>query len=143
MKRHFCASVFVIDPDTKKILLVLHKKFLKWVQPGGHIEENETPEEAAIREAYEETGMKVELLGDPFPREDDFIRPLAIQKNRNQKGDLHIDITYVAVPTHKMELKLSDESIGIGWFSREELDVIDCFPDIKISMDYILKNYIK
>ena len=80
MKRHFCASVFVINPKNKKILLVHHKKFNKWVQPGGHIEDNETPEEAALREVYEETGVKVQLLGRRFPREDDYIRPLGIQK---------------------------------------------------------------
>ena len=62
--RHFCASVFVIDRNKKKILLVKHKKFNKWVQPGGHIEENETPEETAIREVYEETGLRVKLLGE-------------------------------------------------------------------------------
>ena len=48
MARHFCASVFVIDPATKKLLLVYHSKFGKWVQPGGHIEDDETPEETAV-----------------------------------------------------------------------------------------------
>ena len=62
MKRHFCASIFVIDPETKKILLVLHKKWNRWTQPGGHIEDNETPEETALREVYEETGVKVKLV---------------------------------------------------------------------------------
>lgn len=142
MTRHFCASVFIINPENKKILLVLHKKFKKWVQPGGHIEENETPEEAAVREVYEETGMKVRLLGERFPREDDFIRPLGIQCNRNLKGDMHIDITYAAVPTHSTSLLLNrEESNGINWFSREELETIDVFPDIKITFDYVLKTY--
>lgn len=143
MNRHFCASVFVIDPKTKKILLVFHRKFHRWVQPGGHIENNETPEEAALREVYEETGLKVKLLGERFPREDDFIRPLGIQCNRNLKGDMHIDITYVAVPYSEEEVILNkDESLGIGWFSREQLEAIEVFPDIKISMDYILKHYL-
>lgn len=141
--RQFCASAFVIDPSTKKILLVKHKKFKKWVQPGGHIEHGEVPEEAAIREVYEETGIKVKLLGEHFPREEDFIRPLGIQKNRNELGELHIDITYPAIPLKAENLILSDESTAIGWFSREELDDLNVFEDIKISMDYILKNYIK
>ena len=141
--REFCASAFVIDPSTKKILLVKHKKFKKWVQPGGHIEHGEVPEEAAIREVYEETGIKVKLLGEHFPREEDFIRPLGIQKNRNELGELHIDITYPAIPLKAEKLILSDESTAIGWFSREELDDLNVFEDIKISMDYILKNYIK
>lgn len=140
--RQFCASAFVIDPYTKKILLVKHKKFKKWVQPGGHIEYDEVPEEAAVREVYEETGLKIKLLGDRFPREDDFIRPLGIQKNRNDLGEIHIDITYPAIPLTD-QIIISDESTDIGWFSREELDNLNVFEDIKISMDYILKNYIK
>lgn len=144
MNRHFCASVFVVDPETKKLLLVFHKKFHKWVQPGGHIEENETPEEAALREVYEETGLKIKLLGERFPREDDFIRPLGIQKNRNLKGEMHIDIIYVAVPLHDGDLILNvDESLGIGWFTRDQLEALEIFPDIKITLDYILGHYIK
>lgn len=144
MTRHFCASVFVINPINKKILLVNHKKFNKWVQPGGHIEENETPEECALREVYEETGLKITLLGERFPREDDFIRPLAIQCNRNLKGDMHIDITYVAIPLSDTTMILkSEESNDIGWFTREELERISVFPDIRITMDYILKEYFR
>ncbi len=148
MKRHFCASAFVINPLTKKILLIKHKKNGRWTQPGGHIEGNETPEEAALREVYEETGLRVRLLGERFPREDDFIRPLGIQKNRKTMNDgethMHIDITYVAVPNDDSQVVNNvQESDDIKWFSREELEYINCFPDIKITFDYILNNIIK
>lgn len=143
MTRHFCASVFVINPENKKVLLVKHKKFNKWVQPGGHIEDDETPEEAALREVYEETGLKITLLGERFPREDDFISPLGIQKNRNKLGDIHIDIIYAGVPKGEIHEKISEESTVICWFTREELDHIDVFPDIKITVDYILNNLIR
>ncbi|HPF83148.1 MAG TPA: NUDIX domain-containing protein [Bacilli bacterium] len=144
MKRHFCASIFIIDPENKKILLVKHKKFNKWVQPGGHIENEETPEEAALREAYEETGLRIDLVGDRFPRESDFIKPLGIQKNINDKGDLHIDIIYVGVPRKDyIEIYDKEESYAIKWFSRGELEHYDVFPDIKITFDYILKDVIR
>lgn len=141
--RHFCASAFVINPVDKKILLVHHSGFNRWVQPGGHIDDDEVPEETAIREVYEETGIRVKLLGQRFPREDDFIRPLGIQKNRGKNGDIHIDITYVAVPLSLDEIEDDDEVDKFNWFSREELDDLDVFEDIKITMDYILKYYIK
>ena len=144
MAKHFCASVFIINPEDKKILLVKHKKNRRWTQPGGHIEYDETPEEAALREAYEETGLRVKLLGDHFPREEDYIKPLGIQKNRHSNGETHVDIIYAAVPNHSTDEVLNkEESDDIGWFTREELDKIDCFPDIKITMDYLLENVVR
>ena len=140
--KHFCASAFVINPNDKKILLVKHADYDKWLQPGGHIEEDETPEEAAIREVYEETGIKITLLGEHFPREDDLIRPLGVQCNRKENGNRFIDIIYAGIPNNvEAPLKKNDESIEIGWFSRNELDRLPIFPDVKITMDYVLRNY--
>lgn len=142
MSKHFCASVFVINPVDKRILLVKHGLFDKWVQPGGHIEKDEFPEDAAVREVYEETGIKVSLIGDRFPREDDFIRPLGIQKNRTLKGNTHMDIIYAGIPNNvDTQLILSDESTGIGWFTRDELEQIEIFPDVKITMDHVIRTY--
>ena len=142
MARHFCASALVVNPENNKLLLVKHHLYDKWVQPGGHIEENETPEEAAMREVFEETGIKIKLLGEHFPREDDLIRPLGIQCNRKENGDKHFDIIYAAVPNNAEEdVIISNESTDAGWFSRNELENIPVFSDIKITVDYILKNY--
>ena len=57
MIKHFCVSVYVFNPKSKNFLMVNHKKLGKWVQPGGHIELNEDPEEASLREVFEETGL--------------------------------------------------------------------------------------
>jgi 8-oxo-dGTP pyrophosphatase MutT (NUDIX family) len=143
MERQFCASAFVVDPITKKILLCHHKKFDCWVQPGGHIEDNELPEETALRETYEETGVRIKLIGERFPREDDFIRPLGIQRNRGKDGSLHVDITYAAIPL-STDIVKDDEEIDIsGWFSLEELEELEAFKDIQITYNYILQNIIK
>lgn len=143
MEREFCASAFVVNPIDKKILLCHHKKFNRWVQPGGHIENNETPEETALRETYEETGVRIKLIGERFPREDDFIRPLGIQRNRGKDGSLHVDITYVGLPLRQDDIIEDEEIDRYSWFSMEDLEEIDCFPDIKITFQYILDNIIK
>lgn len=143
MNREFCASAFVVNPVDKKILLCHHRGFNRWVQPGGHIEHNELPEETAMRETYEETGVRIKLLGERFPREDDFIRPLGIQRNRGKDGSLHVDITYVAIPLSQDNVIGDDEIDRCAWFNREELEDIEVFPDIKITYEYILRNIIK
>lgn len=78
-----------------------------------------------------------------FPRETDYIKPLGIQRNRNLEGIEHVDFIYAAIPTRDQEYELDpNESYDIGWFTRNELDSISCFQDIKITMDYILQHYI-
>ncbi len=143
MRRDFCASAYVIDPSTKKILLVQHSSYNKWMQPGGHVIGDEVFEETAEREVFEETGVKIKIIGDRFPRESDFIRPLGIQKN--YRDDItHVDVIYAAVPYDSPLITIDkNECVNAGWFSREELDHMDIFPDVKITMDYILKNIIK
>ena len=53
LKRHFTASGYVVFES--KILLHWHKKVKAYLPPGGHIEENEDPVQAVLREIKEET----------------------------------------------------------------------------------------
>lgn len=58
-------SYFVlVDPEHKSILLVDHIKAQLWLPPGGHVEFNESPEDAVIREAEEEFGISAIFLGN-------------------------------------------------------------------------------
>jgi ADP-ribose pyrophosphatase YjhB (NUDIX family) len=42
--------------------MIYHKKLQVWLPPGGHMEENEIPDDAVLHEIYEETGIKAEIL---------------------------------------------------------------------------------
>ena len=89
----------------------------------------------------EETNIKVKILGEHFPREDDFIRPLGIQCNRKE-GYVQVDILYFGIPSGNTEPYVDDEeTIAAKWFTREELDELNVFEDIKITMDYLLRKY--
>ncbi len=64
-KIDFTVAIFVVHDE--KILLIHHRKLDKWLPLGGHIELDEDPEQAALREAKEESGLDVELLGERPP----------------------------------------------------------------------------
>ncbi len=146
MEKHFCVSVYVYNEIEQKFLLVKHKKMGLWVQPGGHVEKDESMEEAAIREVYEETGLNIELLGIRKPRNCDYLLPLAIQKNLVKEDHIHMDFVYASRVKGKNELvQNTEETDGIKWYSLDEINDsnFETFDDVKYWCEYIVKNYEK
>lgn len=123
--RDFVAGAFIAKDE--KILFLRHKKYGVWLQPGGHIEDRETPDEAAIRETKEETGLEVEIIEDFRPEtsfeneSEDLPQPFNINLHRIEEGHWHLDFQYLARPVNELEEKeYSDEDMK--WFSQEELE---------------------
>lgn len=59
------AVVFGFDASGLYLLLIERKKSANgksWAVPGGFIEDNETPEQAAVRELKEETGVSISFM---------------------------------------------------------------------------------
>ena len=54
---HITASALLLNKSKNKTLLTLHKKLNKWLQVGGHADGCTQPEEVALKEAYEESGL--------------------------------------------------------------------------------------
>jgi 8-oxo-dGTP pyrophosphatase MutT (NUDIX family) len=131
MIRHFVTACYpVLDG---KVAMVFHKKLRTWLPPGGHIDENEIPSEAAIREVKEETNLDVEIIsdlrgtfGDDHVMEEPLPFRIQIEDIPDKKIGLHqhIDLVYVA-RVKRDSLRISHESEDIGWFSKEELLALD------------------
>lgn len=60
MIRHFTATGFVVGGDAT--LLHWHGRLGQWMPPGGHIEQDEDPVQAVLREIREETGLVAEVI---------------------------------------------------------------------------------
>ena len=99
-KIDFTVAIFVVHEE--KILLIHHRKLDKWLPLGGHIELDEDPEQAALREAKEESGLDVELLGERPPTTGPgtraLIAPRFLDIHRINETHEHIGLIYWARP---------------------------------------------
>ena len=120
----FTVAVFAVYE--RKVLLVHHRKLGKWLPLGGHIELSEDPEAAALREAKEESGLEVELLGERPPTTEQgtraLIAPRFLDIHRITDTHEHIGMIYWARPRGGTLALSESEHHGIGWFAAEQLD---------------------
>lgn len=99
MRRHFTATGFVVQGD--RTLLHWHQRLQQWMPPGGHIEPDEDPVQAVLREVREETGVEADVI--PSVTELAFAYPGQVQppytiliEDSAESGDTHqhIDLIY-------------------------------------------------
>lgn len=132
-----------------KVLLVHHNGFDKWTPPGGHIEENETPDQAVMREWKEEVGLDIEIIpahesafaGDsnatPIPM------PFHIDLEREGFAIPHIGyFFYVKLRKADQEIIVQKEELhGAGWFSKEDLSGLKTFDQVRALAKYAIDHY--
>ena len=123
MKTDLTVSGYIIDNN--KTLLVHHVKTGLWLPPGGHIEKNETPDEALIREIKQETGLDIKILNKiRVPQEGNIMEQLAVPFYCNTHKLIdhkHYCSFYVCEPlTKNISLQL-EEVKNAEWFSKEKL----------------------
>lgn len=133
--RDFTVAVFVVHNN--HVLLHPHRKLGIWLPPGGHIEPNELPDEAAVREVEEESGLVVELVGgygvevdDPAaPRQ--LVRPEGIQLEDIGPGHQHIDLIYYARPVDAAPESLPALIEDMRWVSETDFGAIELTMEVE------------
>lgn len=151
MKLDYVASAWVFDSD-ERILLIHHRKLDYWVPPGGHIEFNETPLEAARRELLEECGIEADLVYPQPPHDQNSFLSVRLQAQpylmklelipgyfADKEYDSiivepeheHLNFVYLFQnPRNVSQLREYEETI-MGWYREDELQ------DIKTTNDTI------
>ena len=141
MLKHFTATVVLIsNTKPQKILLGFHRKLKSWLPPGGHIENNENPLEAAIRETREETGIDVtSFLSKEHPLDGhvsalpipEFFFEETIPPDGEKPEHKHLDFIYVVHVPEEDPVFDVRESSAMRWFTKEEVLQLDTYPNIK------------
>ncbi len=109
---HSAGAVVFRKENSKRLYLLLHYEKGHWDFPKGHIEKNETEEEAAVRETKEETGISDLNFIEGFKEK--------IEYFFRQDGKLtYKDVAYFLAETKTRDIKLSFEHIGFEWLSYE------------------------
>ncbi len=116
---HITASGLVIHEN--KVLLIFHPYIKRWFQPGGHIDEGESPVDAAIREVYEETGFVCSSESEIPELIDIDIHEIPANPKKAEGPHLHIDLLYKLKFLRQEE---STEDISCKWFSFDQVESI-------------------
>ncbi len=116
---HITGSAWLLNPQGTQVLLTLHRKLGRWLQPGGHADGDADTLRVALREAEEESGITgirplvVEIL-------DVDIHEIPARPAAGEPAHLHYDIRYLLQAPHE-RFCISQESEALRWFSEDEL----------------------
>jgi len=147
--RHFTATVYVVEGSA--VALHHHDRLGIRVPPGGHVDRDELPHEAGIREVYEETGLDATLLDDTDPVDAPAGRVLPQPRHQilydidvredGHVGHQHIDHVYYArVPSREIDPAGDDEAdpSAWAWYDRSDLRNSDLDPDtVQLALEAI------
>lgn len=138
MEKHFTATAYIISRinGRVKVLLHRHKKHSLWLPIGGHIEKNETPIQAVLREVKEETGLEIILPKRKLLKTnvvEELICPVTIlveklKPYKKEPAHDHIDLIYFALCKNPGVAKMPEEH---GWFSDRELIKLPLTKEVK------------
>lgn len=124
-KIDFTATVYVVHSN--KVLLRKHDKYNIWLGVGGHIELDEDPNQAAVREVKEEVGLEVTLVGNPSPLDTpgslykNLIPPKFLNRHHVSPTHEHVDLIYFGISDS--DKVISENPIDVWkWFTDEELE---------------------
>lgn len=117
---HITASAWVVNPDREKVLLLHHRKYGHWFQPGGHADGDTDVLRVALRECAEETGLdpsQIKLLEPAIFDVDIHDVPSFGQV----PGHGHIDVRFVVEIDDSLPIPGNNESHAVKWFSVYEV----------------------
>ena len=144
---HVTASAFVINEYTKKVLLLEHKSLLRLLQPGGHIEtEDSSLTSAVLREIEEETGLKSTelklrsvLTSSPSVPFDIDTHHIPANPRKNEPEHYHHDFRYLYT-TKSSDINIdSNESNGYKWVEWDRFAETQDFINIAEKIEALLE----
>lgn len=131
-----CGSVLYRIQDEFRVLVIKQARNNNWSFPKGHVEDGETEQETAIREVFEEVGIKVSLI-------DGFRETI----NYNPRAGINKDVVYFVADSKLQAVKLQKEEVSdYKWLRPAQAFKTLTFKNdkdvLKKALDFLKKNNI-
>lgn len=143
-------SALVFQESPTRLLVHWHRKLGRWLQPGGHVEHDENPWQAVIRELREEAGYDADQLEvlTPTPplvgltHDSQHPTPAILNTHEIGTGHFHSDLSFVFVaavqPRH---LPVDGESRELRWLTVTSLrDIANVSEDLSIIAEALARD---
>ena len=119
---HLTTSIWTVNKDRTKTLMVYHKIYDSWSWIGGHADGEEDLAAVALRELKEETGVENATL---ISKDIFSLEVLTVdgheKKGKYVSGHLHLNVTYVAEADENQLLRINEEeNKNMKWFTFDD-----------------------
>lgn len=145
--KHLTSSVFVFrrNPQGWRLGLIRHPRLDLMMIPGGHVEQEESQAEAAVREVAEETGLAVQLVSPPAAPVPPGYRARRVAPpwwiaeyqvpadSRLGVAHVHVDHLYVALADGAAPGRAPGAAAHpFGWYAAGDLAGLEMFDDARV-----------
>ncbi|WP_232317325.1 NUDIX hydrolase [Candidatus Nucleicultrix amoebiphila] len=124
--KHLVSYFVVFDENEEKILLVDHKKSQLWLPPGGHVEQDEHPQETVRRECFEELKIEAKFWQET---------PLFLTSTLTvglTAGHTDVSFWYVLKGNHRDHYEFDEQEFNsIQWFKFTDIPFDHSDPHMK------------
>ena len=137
IKEKSCGMVVFNEENNNLYILMVHHNMGHWGLPKGHVEENETEIETAIREVLEETGIETKVVSD-------FREVITYSPRENNMKDIAF---FIGKPIGGKILPQLTEVQSVEWLEINDALNKDFHGDVKMvinkAFNYYQENLIK
>ncbi|WP_238994112.1 NUDIX hydrolase [Gordonibacter urolithinfaciens] len=130
---HMACSIWTVDPDKQRTLMVYHNLYDSWSWIGGHADGERDLARVALRELEEETGVAGARLVPCGPGGIFSLEVLTVdgheKRGRYVGSHLHLNVTYLAVASPEEPLRVKpDENSGVRWVDLDDVCTVSTEP---------------